>query len=100
MTTQTLHIEFESHEGALLRLIGLVERRGYDVSSINMPTENAGRMTLDLGVMARNVGSDIGILQRQIHRLVGVHRVFGSADPAHESSCNSADTKGGQNGKG
>ncbi len=77
MTTQTLHIEFESAEGALLRLIGLVERRGYEVCSMNLPTPATGTMILDLGIMARDGDRDIGVLRRQIHRLTGVRRVMG-----------------------
>ncbi|MDQ7018036.1 MAG: ACT domain-containing protein [Robiginitomaculum sp.] len=92
MNTQTLHIEFEPAEGAILRLIGLVERRGYDVRSISLPPSSNGSMSLDLGVMARDVGRDIGVLRRQIHRLVGVRRVLGGLD-------NTEQRAGGQNGE-
>lgn len=78
--TQTLHVEFETHEGALLRLIGLIERRGFDIHSVDLPAASAGRMNVGFGVIARNLSSDIGILQRQIHRLTGVCRVFGDVD--------------------
>ncbi len=85
METQTLHIEFESEEGALLRLIGLVERRGYDVRSMNLPVPSEGSMSLDVGVMARDGGRDIGVLRRQIHRLSGVRRVLGGMEHQNTS---------------
>ena len=91
MNTQILHIEFEPAEGAVLRLIGLVERRGYDVRSINLPISSEGRMNLDLGVCARDDNRDIGVLRRQIHRLIGVRRVLGGMEQTE--LCN-----GGQNG--
>ena len=93
MNTQTLHIEFEPAEGAILRLIGLVERRGYDVRSISLPASAEDNMSLDLGVMARDAGRDIGVLRRQIHRLIGVRRVLGDMD-------NTEKRAGGHNGEG
>jgi acetolactate synthase regulatory subunit len=93
MNTQTLHIEFEPAEGAILRLIGLVERRGYDVCSISLPASAEDNMSLDLGVMARDASRDIGVLRRQIHRLIGVRRVLGGMD-------NTEKRAGGQNGEG
>ncbi|PHS23378.1 MAG: acetolactate synthase 3 regulatory subunit domain protein [Robiginitomaculum sp.] len=94
MNTQILHIEFEPAEGAILRLIGLVERRGYDVRSISLPSASAQEnMSLDLGVMARDASRDIGVLRRQIHRLVGVRRVLGGMDSTKKRA-------GGQNGEG
>ncbi|PHR62629.1 MAG: acetolactate synthase 3 regulatory subunit domain protein [Robiginitomaculum sp.] len=80
MTVQTLHIEFEPSEGALLRLIGLIERRGYDVASLHLPSSAGGDVNLDLGVRPRDDNRDISILQRQIRRLIGVRRVLGELE--------------------
>jgi acetolactate synthase II small subunit len=93
MNTQMLHIEFDPAEGAVLRLIGLVERRGYDVRSIHLPPSSGEAMNLDLGVMARDMGRDIGVLMRQIHRLIGVRRVLSGMDQNEHQN-------GGQHGKG
>jgi acetolactate synthase regulatory subunit len=72
MNNQSIQIEFKTAEGALLRLIGLVERRGFDVRSMALATGNNERMKLDLGLNPRQSMNDIGILKRQIHRLNGV----------------------------
>ncbi len=77
MNTQTLHIEFEHAEGAILRLLGLVERRGFEVCTMNLPRQREGRMNLDISLIAREAGRDIGVLRRQIYRLTGVRRVLG-----------------------
>lgn len=76
MPVQVLHIEFENTEGALLRLIGLVERRGFDVASLHMPDTTSGIANVDLWVRRREDSRDIRVLQRQISRLIGVCRVF------------------------
>ena len=78
MNTQSLHIEFEPAEGALLRLIGLIERRGYAVQRLVLPVRTKGCMALDLGLKSNGAGRDIGVLSRQIRRLVGVRAVRSS----------------------
>jgi len=72
---QMIHIQFEPAEGAILRLIGLVERRGYDVSSIQLASSKQGRMDLELGLNPRQLSNNIHTLKRQIHRLTGVSTV-------------------------
>ncbi len=74
MNTQTLSVELQPAEGAVLRLIGLVERRGFEVRSINLPA-STGSLRLDLGVRARDTARTIETLHRQIKRLSGVCRV-------------------------
>ena len=76
MQTQMLTIEFSPEEGAIIRLLGLIERRGYEVKTINLPITNKDKSSLDIAVIARDTGRDIGVLQRQISRLIGVRRVL------------------------
>ncbi len=76
MQTQVLTIEFFPEEGAIIRLLGLVERRGYEVKTINLPLASKNKSSLDIAVIARDAGRDIGVLQRQISRLIGVQRVL------------------------
>jgi len=65
-----LTIAFAPGEGALVRMLGLVERRGFDVRAITMA---AGSMTLD--VEARDPLRRIDALGLQLRRLVDVNDV-------------------------
>ncbi len=76
MQTQMLTIEFSPEEGAIIRLLGLVERRGYEVKTINLPLTSKNNSSLDIAIIARDASRDIGVLQRQISRLIGVQRVL------------------------
>ena len=88
MTTQTLHIEFEPSEGALLRLIGLIERRGYSVRGLALPETAGSSMHLDMALTPHETGRDIGVLSRQIRRLVGVRQVAAvQPQSANEGAC-------------
>ena len=47
--TDRIEIEFRPSEGAILRLIGLVERRGFEVRGVDLPqmnTQSDARMDL------------------------------------------------------
>jgi acetolactate synthase II small subunit len=37
--TDRIEIEFRPSEGAILRLIGLVERRGFEVRGVDLPAD-------------------------------------------------------------
>lgn len=73
--SHTLNIEIFETEGALVRLIGLIERRGFTISSMAMsaPSNGSARVTVDLA--ARGGGRRIEVLSRQIERLFDVHAV-------------------------
>jgi acetolactate synthase small subunit len=73
--SNTLHIEIFETEGALVRLIGLIERRGFVISSMAMsaPSNGSARVTVD--VAARGGARQIEVLTRQIERLFDVHAV-------------------------
>ena len=64
----TLHVVMQAREGALVRLLGLVERRGFRLFSVSTaPTDDIFNITLEV-VSER----DVGTLCRQILRLAEV----------------------------
>jgi len=73
VTTETIHVELDRAEGSLQRLIGLVERRGFEIDRFEMEGNGAMR-SVTLAVRARGGGRCIDVLGRQIDRLVGVRR--------------------------
>lgn len=75
MTKHILKIEFEADEGALVRLLGLIQRRGFVVQSIAMPESEGSRKVMHLTVSPLQVAYRIDVLQRQITRLYEVRAV-------------------------
>ncbi len=74
--TDRIRIDFAMAEGAVLRVLGLVERRGYRVRAIGMGSQEDGETaTLEIEVAARDSGRDLDVLDRQIRRIVGVRAV-------------------------
>ena len=74
--SNTLHVEIFETEGALVRLIGLVERRGFTIASMTMDAASNGSARITLDVAARDGVRQVEILARQIERLFDVHSVF------------------------
>lgn len=75
MTQHTVHITFEAQEGAMLRILGLIHRRGFEVTGIDMPQglENGCRSA---AVTVEPKGAfRIEVLERQIARLYEVREV-------------------------
>ena len=71
-----LTIEYYVTEGAVIRMVGLVERRGFRVTRIAMAEQPCGRRgTLVLEVAAGAGERSPDILVLQIRRLHGVTRV-------------------------
>lgn len=71
-----LFIEFATAEGAVVRMIGLVERRGFLVRRVAMAEQPCGRRaTLTLMVEGRDLGRSADTLALQLGRLHGVGRV-------------------------
>lgn len=69
-----LAIDFTSIEGAVPRMLGLVERRGFDLSGISMiEREGQGRLVLD--VRPRDASRQLDVVARQLRRLHEVQRV-------------------------
>lgn len=71
-----LIIEYYVAEGAVIRMLGLVERRGFRVTRIAMAEQPCGRRsTLMIEVLANDSARTLDILALQLGRLHGVTRV-------------------------
>lgn len=71
-----MFIEFAAAEGAMVRMLGLVERRGFIVHRAAMAEQPCGRRaTLALTVEPRDESRSIDRLALQLGRLHGVGRV-------------------------
>lgn len=74
--TEQLLIEYRPDEGALLRLLGLVERRGFRVVAIDMAElPGGGRAVATIDVAARDGSRALETLGMQIRRLHGIIQV-------------------------
>jgi acetolactate synthase II small subunit len=72
--TQRIQIDFAMAEGALLRMLGLVERRGFEVRGLAM-AERDGRGSLSLEVRPRDAGRRLDVIAGQLRRLADVRNV-------------------------
>ena len=76
MNTQRLVVEYLAGEGALVRMLGLVERRGFVLRRSVMAELPCGRRaTLALTVEPRGPGRSVETLTLQLGRLHGVGRI-------------------------
>jgi acetolactate synthase II small subunit len=78
-----LEINFMPGEGAVLRMLGLVERRGFRVHGIAM-TEVANRGSLAVDVEPLDSGRHLDVIARQLARLVDVQSV--AVSPSHSGT--------------
>lgn len=76
-----LSIDFTDGEGAVVRLLGLVERRGFHVRSISMAGEGE-QASMQIHVEPRDAGRSLDVLDLQLRRIVGVRSVSFSSDAA------------------
>ena len=74
MNMTTIRIEFDGAEGAIRRLLGVIESRGFHVRTMSMEADLDGS-DMTVGVAPRDEGRCVDILSRQIARLHGVRRV-------------------------
>jgi acetolactate synthase II small subunit len=72
--SDTIHIRIDRADGALQRLIGLVERRGFHIDGMDMAAEGAA-LRIAMTVRGRDAGRSIANLGLQIDRLVGATRI-------------------------
>lgn len=80
MSSQLL-ISVNRVEGALLRVMGLIGRRGHEIERIvAQPTDDGTAWSLSLQTRGDR---PIDVLVRQIGKLVDVNAVHASADQAH-----------------
>lgn len=70
----TLRMNIHKVEGALIRLLGLIERRGFAVTSMNAhPDESAQHV--EVTVHVHSAGRSVETLTRQIQKLYDVRTV-------------------------
>ena len=70
-----IEIGFALHEGAVMRLLGLVERRGFEVRGISMAEAADGEGAIALDVRARDSGRSLEVVALQLKRLHDVRNV-------------------------
>lgn len=75
MKKHMLKIEFEAQEGALLRLLGLIQRRGFSVEAVGMPETEELCKSVHLTLSPMGPSYRIEVLQKQIERLLEVRNV-------------------------
>ena len=76
-----LNITIDQTQGGLLRTIGLIERRGFSVLSVNLPGSAGGTQELSVRVKPIDANRSIEVLARQIERLETVRSVGMSSAP-------------------
>ena len=79
-----LHVQLDRAEGSLQRLIGLIERRGFDIDHMMVGGHDGSTRNLAVGIRARDAGRCPDILGRQIDRLYGVRRVTAPGEDPYE----------------
>ena len=72
--TGRIDVEFDLGEGAMLRVLGLVERRGFEVRGMTMRERGQGG-SLRLDVRARDTGRRLDVIAGHLRRLVDVRAV-------------------------
>lgn len=72
--TQRIEIDFAMAEGAILRMLGLIERRGFEVRSVLM-TSGGGQGALAVNVVPRDPSRRLDIVARQLRRLSDVRKI-------------------------
>ena len=76
LSSERLVVEYLAGEGALVRLLGLVERRGFILRRSVMAELPCGRRaTVALTVEPRDPGRSVEVLARQLGRLHGVGKI-------------------------
>lgn len=69
-----LLLEVDWEQGTLQRLVGLIERRGFEVIGLELHACGGARQ-IALEVQAHYEAKDFAVLCRQIDRLYGVNRL-------------------------
>ena len=87
-----IHIELDRLEGSLLRILGLVERRGFNIDGAELYDLGEDKHGLSLTVRPRDPSRNTDILGLQIDRLYGIRRLAsdprGATAPAAKSRIN------------
>lgn len=69
--TGRLIVNFRPEEGAVPRIVGLIERRGFELKGLAM-TGQSPRASLTIDVASRDSSRRLDLLDRQLRRLHGV----------------------------
>ncbi|GAA3995615.1 ACT domain-containing protein [Sphingomonas humi] len=72
--TARLNVDFVPTEGAMLRILGLIERRGFRVRELNLG-ERQSSSSLSILIEARDAGRQVEVVARQIAGLSDVSAV-------------------------
>jgi len=72
MMNQTLHIRLRNVEGAVIRALGLIERRGYSLDNCTVSQAQGDDRRMEVGVRSSRPGD---LLKRQLERLHDVLHV-------------------------
>jgi acetolactate synthase II small subunit len=70
----TLRMNIQKVEGAIIRLLGLIERRGFSVTAMHAHSDDASQQ-VEITVHVRAVGRSVETLTRQIEKLYDVRSV-------------------------
>jgi acetolactate synthase II small subunit len=70
------HVEIDRLDGTLIRILGLVERRGFVITSMNMHDLGEALAGLSVRVLPRDPSRRPETLGLQIDRLYGVRRLM------------------------
>ena len=74
--TERICIEFATMEGAVLRMLGLVERRGFRIRGVSMNERSGGESgSLALQLAPDHPARSVCVLAAQLGRLHGVESV-------------------------
>jgi acetolactate synthase-1/3 small subunit/acetolactate synthase II small subunit len=72
--TERLTVSLKPAEGAVIRVLGLIERRGYILRGLSMK-ERAGSASLVVDVQPRDASRRVPVLSQQLNRLIDVQSV-------------------------
>lgn len=72
--TERLTIDFTPAEGALVRMLGLIERRGYQLRNVAM-NDNGSSASLIVDVQPLDSGRRVEVVAQQLGRLIDVNNV-------------------------
>ena len=79
----TLRMTIQKVEGAIIRLLGLIERRGFSVTAMNAHSDDAAQQ-VEITLQLRSTGRSVDTLTRQIEKLYDVRSVacLAASEPA------------------
>ena len=83
--TDRLTIEFNPAEGAVLRMLGLIERRGYLLRGVVMSEQPKGAL-LVVDVEPRDAGRRVNVVAEQLRRLIDVYEVRLANPPMEQAA--------------